>query len=79
MKIKIDIECDPKEARQFLGMIDFEPLQNDFIKEAQKKMKEGLGKIDMTTMMQQWLNNGLQQTDVMQNYFKDFFSSNFKK
>jgi hypothetical protein len=38
MKISIDIDCTPEEARQFLGLPDMGPLQD----EMKKRMESGM-------------------------------------
>ena len=37
MKITIDIDCTPQEARSFLGLPDVEPMQQALMKMVQEK------------------------------------------
>jgi len=61
MKITIDIDCSPKEAREFLGLPDIEPLQQAFMANMQEKMAAGLSNEDMAKMFDLWMTPGLEQ------------------
>ncbi|WP_417320846.1 DUF6489 family protein [Emcibacter sp.] len=73
MKISIDIDCTPKEARQFLGLPDLEPIQQAFMTELQEKMTSGLSPEDMEKMFNMWvapsLNMAGQGLETFQNIF----------
>ncbi|WP_321395721.1 DUF6489 family protein [Emcibacter sp.] len=73
MKISIDIDCTPKEARQFLGLPDLEPIQQAFMAELQEKMTSGLSSEDMEKMFNMWvtpsLNMAGQGLETFQNIF----------
>jgi hypothetical protein len=63
MKIKIDIDCTPAEARQFIGLPDLAPLQKAAMAEIEKRMMaeleryspEGLIKAWMTPLNTDWM------------------------
>ena len=38
MKITIDVDCTPLEARQFMGLPDVEPMQKAAMAEIEKRM-----------------------------------------
>ena len=42
MKIKLDIDLTPEEARKLMGMPDMEPLQQSMMKRLEAKMHEAL-------------------------------------
>ncbi|WP_138381212.1 DUF6489 family protein [Luteithermobacter gelatinilyticus] len=73
MKISIDIDCTPKEARQFLGLPDIEPLQQAFLKDMQEKMTKGLAPEDMDKLFSLWLAPSMtlagQGLETFQNMF----------
>ncbi|MAU41290.1 MAG: hypothetical protein CMF31_06685 [Kordiimonas sp.] len=69
MKISIDIDCTPKEARQFLGLPDVEPLQDLFLKELEKRMVNGLSPEDFEMFFKSWMPMGTQNWDKLQNLF----------
>jgi len=65
MKITIDIDCTPKEARTFLGLPDVEPLQDLFMEQMKDKMVNGLNPDDMEKMMNMWLVPGMNMASTM--------------
>ncbi len=38
MKVTIDIDCTPQEARQFVGLPDVEPMQKAVMAEIERRM-----------------------------------------
>ena len=42
MKIVIDVECTPEEARSFLGLPDVAPVQQAMMEEIQRRLAVGL-------------------------------------
>ena len=46
MKISIEIDCTPEEARSFLGLPDVAPMQEALMEELQKRMIKALGSMD---------------------------------
>lgn len=74
MKIKLDIECTPKEARTFFGLPDVEKMQEILMKEVQAKMMDNISNLDTENMMNSWLPSGMKGLDQMQNMFWSSFS-----
>ncbi|PHZ84239.1 DUF6489 family protein [Paremcibacter congregatus] len=62
MKITIDIDCSPTEARAFLGLPDIKPLQDAFMAQMQEKMASGLSAEDLEKMFNLWMKPGLSAT-----------------
>ena len=58
MKIKIDIDCSPQEARAFLGLPEVAPLQDAMMKELEKRLREGLKSMDPEALIKAWLPSG---------------------
>lgn len=69
MKITVDIDCTPEEARHFLGLPDVAPLQKAMIAEIQKRMKETVAAMDVEAMFKTWLPAGLEGFEQMQKAF----------
>ncbi len=46
MKITIDVDCTPDEARAFFGLPDVAPVQQAFVDEMQKHMHGAFAKMD---------------------------------
>lgn len=55
MKVTIDIECTPEEARTFFGLPDVQPMQKAMMDEMQKRMEAGMSSMDMDNLMKLWM------------------------
>lgn len=65
MKIKTEIEIDPKELREFLGLPDVAGLQKEAVKVVMKKMKSGAEGFEPTSLLKQMLpSNLLSKADI---------------
>ncbi len=69
MKISIDIDCTPEEARRFLGLPDVQPMQDAIVKEVQDRLTANIASMDPETMLKTWLPAGLQGLEQMQKMF----------
>lgn len=69
MKIKIDIDCTPEEARAFLGLPDVGPMQEAVMAEVEKRIRANLQAMDVETIMKTWLPAGIQGLEQMQKMF----------
>ena len=54
MKITMNIDCTPEEARRFLGLPDVAPMQEELMKEFQDRMMESLNAMDPESVMKTW-------------------------
>ncbi|MEM1397804.1 MAG: DUF6489 family protein [Pseudomonadota bacterium] len=67
MKITIDIECSPEEARSFLGMPNVAPLNEMIVSEMTRRAKDNLETLaDPERMVQQWIQMGGKGMDALQ-------------
>ena len=73
MKIKIDIDCTPGEARAFLGLPDVAPMQEALLAEIQERMREAMAGAEPQSLMQYWMPTamaaGTQGWDALQKAF----------
>jgi len=69
MKISIDVECTPGEARAFLGLPDVIPMQQEMMAEIQRRVVAGLDAMEPDTLMKTWLPFGLQGLEQVQKAF----------
>lgn len=69
MKLTIDIDCTPEEARQFLGLPDVAPMQDHIMKEVEKKMLENIQSLDPETFVKTWMPATIQGMDALQKMF----------
>ena len=55
MKISLDIDCTPEEARTFFGLPDLQPLHDVYLDRMKTAMTEGINAADWQRMMQNWV------------------------
>jgi hypothetical protein len=55
MKITVDIDCTPAEARQFMGLPDLEPLHKAAMAEVEKRMMAEFERYSPESMVKTWL------------------------
>ena len=55
MKVNVEIDCTPLEARQFLGLPDVAPMQSAVMDSLQQQMIDNIGKVSPEKLMQNWL------------------------
>ena len=75
MKIIIDVDCTPDEARRFLGLPDVAPMQEKLIRQMQEQMSANLAAMDPETLIKTWLPMGLQGLEQMQRVFWESMGS----
>jgi hypothetical protein len=56
MKVNIEIDCTPLEARQFFGLPDVSPMQAAVMEKLQQQMMSNIDKMAPEALMQNWLN-----------------------
>jgi hypothetical protein len=54
MKVTVDVDCTPEEARRFMGLPDLAPVHEAYVGKMRKMMEEGLTQDAMTEMMKGW-------------------------
>ncbi len=55
MKVTINVECSPEEARTFFGLPDVKPMQEAMMAEMQKRMENSMSSMDMDNLMKMWM------------------------
>jgi len=69
MKISIDIECTPEDARTFLGLPDVKPLHEAMMGEVEERMRANLASMDPETLMKAWMPANFQGLEQIQKTF----------
>ena len=54
MKVNIEIDCTPIEARQFMGLPDVSPMQTAVMDKLQQQMTANIEKISPESLLQSW-------------------------
>ncbi|MEM7404906.1 MAG: DUF6489 family protein [Pseudomonadota bacterium] len=66
MKIRIDIDVTPEELRQFFGLPDVEPLQQEMLDELKQRWREGVEGYDPATLLKPVLPAQMQMFEALQ-------------
>jgi len=69
MKVSIDIDCTPQEAREFLGLPDVSAMQNEMMTKIQSQMEEALTTKTPEELFQTWIPAGVQGMDALGKMF----------
>ena len=54
MKVNVEVDCTPAEARQFLGLPDVQPMQKAMMDNMQARMAENMDKFTPEALVQNW-------------------------
>lgn len=54
MKINVEVDCTPEEARRFMGLPDLTPVHEAYVSQLVDTVKTGVGSEAMETMMKSW-------------------------
>ena len=65
MKISVDIDCTPEEARSFLGLPDVKPMQDALMQDMQNRIAASLQAMEPAEMMKLWLPTNLKAFEQM--------------
>ncbi|WP_298692935.1 DUF6489 family protein [uncultured Sphingomonas sp.] len=58
MKITVDVDCTPEEARRFMGLPDLAPLHEVYLAKLRTAIDQGITPDMMQSMMQNWAPMG---------------------
>jgi hypothetical protein len=64
MKLKIEVECTPEEARAFMGLPDVTPINDMLVREMGQRMEANIQLMSPDTMMKSWMSVGTQAQDA---------------
>ena len=63
MKLSIEVDCTPEEARAFLGLPDVRPLNEGMVEEMRKRMESNMAMLAPEELMKSWMAFGGQATE----------------
>ena len=69
MKISVEIDCNPDEARRFFGLPEVQPLQEAVLKEVQERLTANIKAMDAKAMIETWLPATLKGFEQLQQMF----------
>jgi hypothetical protein len=79
MKITIDVECTPDEARQFMGLPDVKHLQEAVLAKLEHQMMAGVDALSPEAMLRSWFSAMPQGAEQLQKLFANFLNPTFGK
>jgi len=78
MKISIDFDVTPEEARHFLGLPDIASMQETLVKEMTDRMQASLASMNPETLWQQWMPvSGSESVDAMRQFWEQVTQGGF--
>ena len=54
MKVTVDVDCTPEEARRFMGLPDLSKVHEAYIEQMRKAVTEGVAPDQFVDMMKSW-------------------------
>ena len=51
MKVTVEVDCTPEEARRFLGLPDLQPMQEAVLAKVQQQMLDGVAAVSPEALM----------------------------
>ena len=77
MKVNVEVDCTPAEARAFLGLPDVQPMQKAVMDQLQDKMSASINAFSPEGLMQSWFNPNVsvQVMDMFQNMISQSLSA----
>jgi hypothetical protein len=68
MKINVDVDISPEEARTLLGLPDVKPMQGALMQDIEVRMKKTLGAMEPDALFKTWLPAGVQSLEQWQKF-----------
>jgi hypothetical protein len=69
MKITMNVDCTPEEARAFQGLPDVKPMQEQLMGELQERMAANIRAMEPEAMLRTWLPATLKGFEQIQEMF----------
>jgi hypothetical protein len=69
MKVNVEFNCSPEEARTFLGLPDMQPMQDALMRELEARLRANIQAMDPQAMINTWLPADMQGMEQMQKMF----------
>ncbi len=69
MKITVNVDCTPEEARSFFGLPDVKPMQAELLKQLQDRLSKNIQAMDPEAMVKTWLSPMVKGFEQWQDVF----------
>jgi hypothetical protein len=71
MKITVEVDCTPIEARKFFGLPDVEPLQASVMAKLEERISEEMNRFSPEALMKSWFSLFPQNAEWVQKMFEN--------
>lgn len=75
MKISVNIDCTPAEARRFFGLPDIEAMQTRLLQKLEAQFESGMGAMDMQKFSESAMNGILTGAGAGMERWQELFSA----
>ncbi len=80
MKVTVDMDMSPEEARKLMGLPDLEPLQNAMMEKIQQQMEEYFADIsDPETMFNKFMPMSINAMEQYTNFYNGLAQAAYGK
>jgi hypothetical protein len=79
MKVNIEIDCTPEEARAFFGLPDVGPMQARILKEVEERAAAAMHAMEPDALIKTWFPTSMQGFENFQKMFWNTMSDPKKK
>jgi hypothetical protein len=69
MKVTVNVECTPDEARAFMGLPDVKPMQEALMKDLEDRLRTNMNAMTPDAMLNTWLPASIQGAEQLQKLF----------
>jgi Family of unknown function (DUF6489) len=73
MKVNVEIECTPEEARRFLGLPDLRPMQDAVMAKVQQQMLDAVNVLSPESLLKNWMPLAPQSPEQMRDAMSAMF------
>ena len=75
MKVNIEVDCTPDEARRFLGLPDVAPMQQTVMAAMEQRLVDTIQATDTQKLLEQWLPLGMKGMEQWQSLWTQLAQS----
>lgn len=69
MRFQINVDCTPEEAREFFGLPDILPMQQDLMEMVSRRLSENIQTMEPEALMKTWVPALFQGWSDIQSHF----------
>jgi hypothetical protein len=74
MKVNVEVDCTPEEARSFFGLPDLKPMQDRMMAEIEQRLRSSLNAMNPEVIFKTWLPASMQGVEQMQQLQQAFWA-----